>query len=111
MAKVGSIGNAKVDAVTPGVPFFFFDRGALGQNQGSNGRLDLMVKDSKGGMGLRRLRVLTPPSGRVKVQASGNLGDKPLAGERTPKCGVRALHTAVKTKDYVFTGLKRAKGE
>jgi len=90
MAKVHW--NAKVDAGEPGAPTV----------PGTQHDVDFMLKDSKrfadsGGWGYGVFEVDTA-SGKFRL---GNLGDKPPQGNDA-KCGF-ACHTAVKTKDYVFT--------
>ncbi len=84
--------NAKVDTAQPGAPTV----------PGTQHDVDLMVKDSKrfadsGGWGYGVFEI-DPASGNFRL---GNLGDKPPQGTDA-KCGF-ACHTAVKTKDYVFT--------
>jgi mono/diheme cytochrome c family protein len=90
MAKVHW--NAKVDAGEPGSPTV----------PGTQHDVDLMVKDSKrfadsGGWGYGVFEI-DPATGQFRL---GNLSDKPPQGSDA-KCGF-ACHTAVKTKDYVFT--------
>ncbi len=90
MAKVHWV--AKVDAAEPGAPTV----------PGAQHDVDFMVKDSKrfadsGGWGYGVFEY-EPASGNFRL---GNLGDKPPQGNDA-KCGF-ACHTAVKTKDYVFT--------
>ncbi len=88
--------NAKVDPGEPGAPAV----------PGTQHDVDLMVKDSKrfadsGGWGY----------GAFEYDAASNtftpatLKDKPPQGHDA-KCGF-ACHTAVKTKDYVFTDYGR----
>jgi mono/diheme cytochrome c family protein len=90
MAKVHWV--AKVDASEPGAPTV----------PGVQHDVDFMVKDSKrfadsGGWGYGVFEY-DAASGKFRL---GNLGDKPPQGTDA-KCGF-ACHTAVKTKDYVFT--------
>jgi mono/diheme cytochrome c family protein len=90
MAKVHWV--AKVDASEPGAPTV----------PGVQHDVDFMVKDSKrfadsGGWGYGVFE-FDAASGKFRL---GNLGDKPPQGSDA-KCGF-ACHTAVKTKDYVFT--------
>jgi mono/diheme cytochrome c family protein len=90
MAKVHW--NAKVDAGEPGAPTV----------PGTQHDVDLMVKDSKrftdsGGWGYGVFEY-DAASGKFRL---GNLSDKPPQGNDA-KCGF-ACHTAVKSKDYVFT--------
>jgi mono/diheme cytochrome c family protein len=90
MAKVHWV--AKVDAGEPGAPTV----------PGVQHDVDFMVKDSKrfadsGGWGYGVFE-FDAASGKFRL---GNLGDKPPQGNDA-KCGF-ACHTAVKTKDYVFT--------
>ncbi len=90
MAKVHWV--AKVDASEPGAPTV----------PGVQHDVDFMVKDSKrfadsGGWGYGVFEY-DAASGNFRL---GNLGDKPPQGNDA-KCGF-ACHTAVKTKDYVFT--------
>ena len=90
MAKVHWV--AKVDAGEPGAPTV----------PGLQHDVDFMVKDSKrfadsGGWGYGVFE-FDAASGKFRL---GNLGDKPPQGSDA-KCGF-ACHTAVKTKDYVFT--------
>jgi mono/diheme cytochrome c family protein len=90
MAKVHW--NAKVDAGEPGAPTV----------PGTQHDVDFMLKDSKrfadsGGWGYGVFEV-DAASGKFRL---GNLADKPPQGNDA-KCGF-ACHTAVKTKDYVFT--------
>jgi mono/diheme cytochrome c family protein len=90
MAKVHWV--AKVDAGEPGAPTV----------PGVQHDVDFMVKDSKrfadsGGWGYGVFEY-DAASGKFRL---GNLGDKPPQGSDA-KCGF-ACHTAVKTKDYVFT--------
>jgi mono/diheme cytochrome c family protein len=90
MAKVHWV--AKVDASEPGAPTV----------PGVQHDVDFMVKDSKrfadsGGWGYGVFEY-DAASGKFRL---GNLGDKPPQGSDA-KCGF-ACHTAVKTKDYVFT--------
>jgi mono/diheme cytochrome c family protein len=90
MAKVHWV--AKVDASEPGAPTV----------PGVQHDVDFMVKDSKrfadsGGWGYGVFE-FDAASGKFRL---GNLGDKPPQGTDA-KCGF-ACHTAVKTKDYVFT--------
>ena len=90
MAKVHW--NAKVDAGEPGAPTV----------PGTQHDVDFMLKDSKrfadsGGWGYGVFEY-DAASGKFRL---GNLGDKPPQGNDA-KCGF-ACHTAVKTKDYVFT--------
>ena len=90
MAKVHWV--AKVDAGEPGAPTV----------PGAQHDVDFMVKDSKrfadsGGWGYGVFE-FDAASGKFRL---GNLGDKPPQGSDA-KCGF-ACHTAVKTKDYVFT--------
>jgi len=90
MAKVHW--NTKVDVGEPGAP-------TLPDTQHD---VDFMVKDSKrfadsGGWGYGVFEI-DPASGKFRL---GNLTDKPPQGSDA-KCGF-ACHTAVKTKDYVFT--------
>jgi mono/diheme cytochrome c family protein len=91
MAKVHW--NAKVNVGEPGGPTV----------PGTQHDVDLMVKDSKrfrdsGGWGYGVFEY-QPASDKFRL---GNLTDKPPQGNDA-KCGF-ACHTAVKTKDYVFTG-------
>jgi mono/diheme cytochrome c family protein len=84
--------NAKVDAGQPGAPTV----------PGTQHDVDLMVKDSKrfadsGGWGYG---VFEYDAASDKFRL-GNLTDKPPQGNDA-KCGF-ACHTAVKSKDYVFT--------
>jgi hypothetical protein len=84
--------NAKVVASEPGGPTL----------PGTQHDVDLMVKDSKrfadsGGWGYGVFEI-DPASNTFRL---GNLSDKPPQGSDA-KCGY-ACHTAVKTKDYVFT--------
>jgi mono/diheme cytochrome c family protein len=90
MAKVHW--NAKVDAGEPGSPTV----------TGTQHDVDLMLKDSKrfadsGGWGYGVFEI-DPATGQFRL---GNLSDKPPQGSDA-KCGF-ACHSAVKTKDYVFT--------
>jgi mono/diheme cytochrome c family protein len=90
MAKVHW--NAKVNVGEPGGPTV----------PGTQHDVDLMVKDSKrfgdsGGWGYGVFEY-EPASDKFRP---GNLTDKPPQGNDA-KCGF-ACHTAVKTKDYVFT--------
>jgi mono/diheme cytochrome c family protein len=90
MAKVHW--NAKVDAGEPGAPTI----------PGGHHDVDFMVKDSKrfadsGGWGYGVFEY-EAASGKFRL---GNLGDKPPQANDA-KCGF-ACHTAVKSKDYVFT--------
>jgi hypothetical protein len=90
MAKVHW--NAKVNAAEPGAP-------TVPETQHD---VDFMAKDSKrfadsGGWGYGVFEY-DPASDRFRL---GNLTDKPPQGNDA-KCGF-ACHTAVKTKDYVFT--------
>ncbi len=90
MAKVHW--NAKVDAGEPGAPTV----------PATQHDVDFMVKDSKrfadsGGWGYGVFEY-DPASDKFRL---GNLTDKPPQGNDA-KCGF-ACHTAVKTKDYVFT--------
>jgi mono/diheme cytochrome c family protein len=90
MAKVHW--NVKVDSSEPGAPTV----------PGTQHDVDFMVKDSKrfadsGGWGYGVFEI-DPASGKFRI---GNLGDKPPQANDA-KCGF-ACHTAVKTKDYVFT--------
>jgi mono/diheme cytochrome c family protein len=90
MAKVHW--NAKEDASEPGAPTV----------PGTQHDVDFMLKDSKrfadsGGWGYGVFEV-DPASGKFRL---GNLTDKPPQGNDA-KCGF-ACHTAVKSKDYVFT--------
>jgi mono/diheme cytochrome c family protein len=90
MAKVHW--NAKVDADEPGAPTV----------PGTQHDVDFMLKDSKrfadsGGWGYGVFEY-DAASGRFRL---GNLTDKPPQANDA-KCGF-ACHTAVKTKDYVFT--------
>jgi mono/diheme cytochrome c family protein len=90
MAKVHW--NSKVNVAEPGAP-------TLPESQHD---VDFMVKDSKrfadsGGWGYGVFEI-DPASGNFRL---GNLTDKPPQGNDA-KCGF-ACHTAVKTKDYVFT--------
>jgi mono/diheme cytochrome c family protein len=90
MAKVHW--NAKVNAGEPGGPTV----------PGAQHDVDFMVKDSKrfadsGGWGYGVFEY-QPASDKFRV---GNLTDQPPQGDDA-KCGF-ACHTAVKTKDYVFT--------
>ncbi|WP_216842986.1 cytochrome P460 family protein [Granulicella sp. S190] len=90
MAKVHWV--AKVDAGEPGAPTV----------PGVQHDVDFMVKDSKrfadsGGWGYGVFE-FDAAAGKFRL---GNLGDKPPQGSDA-KCGF-ACHTAVKTKDYVFT--------
>jgi len=90
MAKVHW--NAKVDAGEPGAPTV----------PGTQHDVDFMLKDSKrfadsGGWGYGVFEV-DAASGKFRL---GNLADKPPQGNDA-KCGF-ACHTAVKSKDYVFT--------
>jgi len=90
MAKVHW--NAKVNAAEPGAPTV----------PNTQHDVDLMVKDSKrfadsGGWGYAVFEY-DAASDRFRL---GNLTDKPPQGNDA-KCGF-ACHTAVKTKDYVFT--------
>ena len=90
MAKVHW--NAKVDVGEPGAP-------TLPDTQHD---VDFMAKDSKrfadsGGWGYAVFEY-GPATDRFRL---GNLTDKPPQGNDA-KCGF-ACHTAVKTKDYVFT--------
>jgi mono/diheme cytochrome c family protein len=90
MAKVHW--NAKVNAGEPGGPTV----------PGAQHDVDFMVKDSKrfrdsGGWGYGVFEY-EPASGKFRV---GDLTDKPPQGDDA-KCGF-ACHTAVKTKDSVFT--------
>jgi mono/diheme cytochrome c family protein len=90
MAKVHW--NAKVDAGEPGSPTV----------PGPQHDVDLMVKDSKrfadsGGWGYGVFEY----DAATDTFRLGNLTDKPPQGNDA-KCGF-ACHTAVKTKDYVFT--------
>lgn len=88
--------NAKVNAGEPGAPTV----------PGAQHDVDLMVKDSKrfadsGGWGYGAFEY-DAVSGTFR---SANLKDKPPQGNDA-KCGF-ACHTAVKTKDYVFTDYGR----
>jgi mono/diheme cytochrome c family protein len=90
MAKVHW--NTKVNVGEPGAPTI-----PVSQHD-----VDFMVKDSKrfadsGGWGYAVFEI-DPASGNFRP---GNLTDKPPQGNDA-KCGF-ACHTAVKTKDYVFT--------
>jgi mono/diheme cytochrome c family protein len=90
MAKVHWV--AKVDASEPGAPTV----------PGVQHDVDFMVKDSKrfadsGGWGYGVFE-FDAASGKFRL---GNLGDKPPQGNDA-KCGF-ACHSAVKSKDYVFT--------
>ncbi|WP_353073181.1 cytochrome P460 family protein [Tunturiibacter gelidoferens] len=90
MAKVHW--TAKVDSGQPGSPTV----------PGPQHDVDLMVKDGKrfadsGGWGYGVFEY-DATSGNFRL---GNLGDKPPQGSDA-KCGF-ACHTAVKSKDYVFT--------
>ena len=90
MAKVHW--NAKVNVGEPGGPTV----------PGTQHDVDFMVKDSKrfrdsGGWGYGVFEYLSA-SDKFRI---GNLTDKPPQGNDA-KCGF-ACHTAVKTKDYVFT--------
>jgi mono/diheme cytochrome c family protein len=90
MAKVHW--NAKVDASEPGAPTV----------PGTEHDVDFMLKDSKrfadsGGWGYGVFEV-DAASGKFRL---GNLTDKPPQANDA-RCGF-ACHTAVKTKDYVFT--------
>src|SRR5580704_5108780 len=90
MAKVHW--NAKVNVDEPGGPTV----------PGAQHDVDFMLKDSKrfadsGGWGYGVFEYL-PASDKFRI---GNLTDKPPQGNDA-KCGF-ACHTAVKTKDYVFT--------
>jgi mono/diheme cytochrome c family protein len=84
--------NAQVDASEPGGPAV----------PGSQHDVDLMVKDSRrfadsGGWGYGVFEY----DAASDTFRPGNLGDKPPQGTDA-KCGY-ACHTAVKSKDYVFT--------
>jgi mono/diheme cytochrome c family protein len=84
--------NAKVNEGEPGAPTV----------PGTQHDIDFMVKDSKrfadsGGWGYGVFEY-DPASDKFRL---GNLTDKPPQGNDA-KCGF-ACHTAVKTKDYVFT--------
>jgi mono/diheme cytochrome c family protein len=90
MAKVHW--TARVDSSEPGAPTV----------PGPQHDVDFMAKDSKrfadsGGWGYAVFEIDTA-SGNFRL---GNLSDKPPQGEDA-KCGF-ACHSAVKTKDYVFT--------
>ncbi len=90
MAKVHW--NAKVDVNEPGAPTV----------PGTQHDVDFMLKDSKrfadsGGWGYGAFE-FDPASNTFRL---ANLKDKPPQGNDA-KCGF-ACHTAVKTKDYVFT--------
>jgi len=90
MAKVHW--NAKVSADEPGSPAV----------PGAQHDVDFMVKDSKrfadsGGWGYAVFEI-DPATNTFRP---GNLNDKPPQGSDA-RCGV-ACHSAVKTKDYVFT--------
>ena len=90
MAKVHW--NTKVNVGEPGAP-------TVPESQHD---VDFMLKDSKrfadsGGWGYAVFEI-DPASGNFRL---GNLTDKPPQGNDA-KCGF-ACHTAVKTKDYVFT--------
>jgi mono/diheme cytochrome c family protein len=94
MAKVHW--NAKVDVGEPGGPTV----------PGTQHDVDLMLKDSKrfrdsGGWGYGVFEY-DPASDKFRL---GNLTDKPPQGNDA-KCGF-ACHSAVKTKDYVFTDYGR----
>jgi hypothetical protein len=94
MAKVHW--NAKVNAGEPGAPTV----------PGTQHDVDFMLKDSKrfrdsGGWGYGVFEY-DPASDKFRL---GNLTDKPPQGTDA-KCGF-ACHTAVKTKDYVFTDYGR----
>ena len=94
MAKVHWI--AKADASEPGAPTV----------PGPQHDVDLMVKDSKrfadsGGWGYGVFEY----DAATDTFRPGNLTDKPPQGNDA-KCGF-ACHTAVKTKDYVFTDYGR----
>jgi mono/diheme cytochrome c family protein len=85
--------NAQVDAGEPGAPAV----------PGAQHDVDLMVKDSKrfadsGGWGYGVFEY----DAASDTFRPGNLTDKPPQGTDA-KCGF-ACHTAVKSKDYVFTG-------
>ncbi len=88
--------NAKVNPAEPGAPTV----------PGTQHDVDLMVKDSKrfagsGGWGYGAFEY----DATSNTFTPANLKDKPPQGNDA-KCGF-ACHTAVKTKDYVFTDYER----